>query len=145
MLLAGGRLPGVARLTLPLASPATARSAPEPTEDDDANAATREIVSDDGAFVCRVQVPLVIHRRVAARTRIRILTKLGQPIDATDLVVTVEDQKGAATGFTAKRHTPSDQQPYFGFRHAFASTGHYVMRIFPPESDSVFRVELDVE
>ncbi len=147
--LAGGALlaGGFAIATLTMRPPPRVASDPTPVDDEDPTAPkTREIVSDDGAFVCRVEVPLAIHPRVAMRSRIRILTKLGQPIDAADLVVTVEDPKGAATGFTARRRAAADNLPsYFAFRHAFAERGHYIIRIFPPESDSVFRVELDVE
>ena len=111
-------------------------NAPDPT--------LREIASDDGTFVCRVRVPETIRAKVPARTQIRVLSKFGEAIEAAEVVVTIEDTRGAATGYTARRRTPAGQPPYFGFRHAYPAPGHYVMRVFPPDSDSVFRFELDV-
>jgi hypothetical protein len=121
---------------------ATGSGAPDDV-DDPATVKRREIVSDDGTFVSRVSIPEVIRAKVPMRGRITILTKLGGPLVAGEVVVTIEDAKGAAIGFPA-RHRVRENASFFGFRHTFAEPGRYVMRIFPPESDSVFKIDVDV-
>ncbi len=85
--------------------------------------------------------PIVAGTR--ARTTFELWNAIGAPIEATNLVVTIEGPDGKATGVSAK---PSRRtKGKFAFQHIFPAPGHYVLRVFPPEAHSVFTVELDVE
>ncbi|MCX5744709.1 MAG: serine/threonine-protein kinase [Proteobacteria bacterium] len=135
---------GFAAVKLRTRPPGTLEGIAGSALEDDADAKRREIVADDGTFVARISLPDVIRAKTPVRARITILTKLGTTLDAGELVVTVEDGKGGASGFPARRRD-RDGEKFFGFRHTFPEPGHYILHIFPPESDSEFRVELDVE
>jgi len=37
-----------------------------------------------------------------------------------------------------------DRSGHYAFRHAFAEPGHYVVRIFPSETQTVSTIDLDV-
>jgi len=110
---------------------------------DGSNEVRKELTLDDGTFITKVSIPDPIRAKVDARVRIRVLTKLGKLLAVEQLVVTVQDANGATTGFTARRRA-RDGQEFFSFRHVFPAPGKYVMRIFPPESDSEFLVDLVV-
>ena len=104
----------------------------------------RQIVDDDGEFTMRVLLPDPIQVGERVGFHIEIWNKLGQPIDAPDLVVTVEDPHGTAAGLSAKGHGEKEKR-HFGFHHRFAEPGHYNVRIFPPGSSSMFQLDVDVE
>ena len=103
----------------------------------------RTVISDDGEMTQRTTLydPIVAGTR--ARTTFELWNAIGAPIEATNLVVTIEGPDGKATGVSAK---PSRRtKGKFAFQHIFPAPGHYVLRVFPPEAHSVFTVELDVE
>ncbi len=117
----------------------------EPTDATEPSAFTgrRTVISDDGEMTQRTTLydPIVAGTRV--RTSFELWNAIGAPIEATNLVVTIEGPDGKATGVSAK---PSKRtKGKFAFHHIFATPGHYVLRVFPPEAHSVFTVDLDVE
>ena len=103
----------------------------------------RRIARDDGELIIRALVPDVLHARVPTSVHLEIKTKLGAAFSARQVVITVEDPHGDATGQTAAMH--SDRAGHYAFRHTFAEPGHYVMRIFPSETETVSVIDLDVE
>jgi serine/threonine protein kinase len=103
----------------------------------------RTVISDDGEMTQRTTLydPIVAGTR--ARTTFELWNAIGAPIQADNLVVTIEGPDGKATGVSAK---PSKRtKGKFAFHHIFATPGHYVLRVFPPEAHSVFTVDLDVQ
>ncbi len=117
----------------------------EPTDSTQPSAFTgrRTVISDDGEMTQRTTLydPIVAGTR--ARTTFELWNAIGAPIEASNLVVTIEGPDGKATGVSAK---PSKRtKGKFAFQHIFAAPGHYVLRVFPPEAHSVFTVDLDVE
>jgi serine/threonine protein kinase len=102
----------------------------------------RLIVRDDGELIVRALVPEVVHAGAQVPTHLEIKTKLGSPLTAREVVVTVEDPHHNATAQTAAMH--GDQAGHYMFRHRFAEPGAYVVRMFPSETESVTTLDLDV-
>jgi serine/threonine-protein kinase len=100
----------------------------------------RDIALDDGELLVRIVVPdpLVAGREV--RPHLEIKNKLGQPVTADEVVVTIADGKGA-TGLNAR---PRRKPGHYTLSYTFPAAGHYVLRVFPPSVDSVFELPLDV-
>ncbi|HEX3759477.1 MAG TPA: serine/threonine-protein kinase [Kofleriaceae bacterium] len=128
------------RLGYPLhATPAAARMnepEPQPTQG-------RLITHDDGELIVRALVPEVIHTGVPVLTHLEIKTKLGGPFNATEVVVTIADPDGNATGQTAVMH--GDEAGHYMFRHIFARPGRHIVRIFPSDTEAMSTFEIDVE
>jgi hypothetical protein len=105
----------------------------------------REIFRDDGETRLRLWVPdpFVVGRQ---RLRVELRNKLGAPILADQLIVTIEDPEHRATGITARPRQENPEQ--FGFGHDYKVPGRYRLRVFPPEnaarSPSTFELDLDV-
>jgi serine/threonine protein kinase len=100
----------------------------------------RAIALDDGDLIMKAHVPETIIAGRAARTHLEIRNKLGQPVTAKEIVITIAGPSGA-TGLSAHpTHTPG----HYGFRYTFPTAGHYVLRVFPPSVDSAFELPLDV-
>jgi serine/threonine-protein kinase len=102
--------------------------------------ARREYSADDGSMTMKVTAPAPIIARAETSIRLEIWNKLGQPIEEKQVVVTVEDPKGVARGFTA---TPRRQAGTFGFRYKFPLPGSYLVRVFPPTGDARLEVTLE--
>jgi len=102
----------------------------------------RQVVVDDGENASRVTLydPIVAGTRT--RTQLEIWNAIGAPLDAPQVVVTITDPSGAATGLTATASKKTKGR--YAFRHVFPTPGHYVLRVFPPEVASVFLIDLDV-
>jgi hypothetical protein len=103
----------------------------------------RPIVRDDGELIVRALVPEAIHAGVPVLTHLEIKTKLGARFNATQVVVTIADPDGNATGQTAVMH--GDEAGHYMFRHSFARPGRHIVRIFPSDSEATSTFELDVE
>ena len=101
------------------------------------------IARDDGELILRALVPEVIHAAVPASFHLAIKTKLGSQFSATQVVVTIEDPNGNATAQAAAMH--GDRAGHYVFRHTFPEPGHYVIRIFPSETETVSIIDLDVD
>lgn len=103
----------------------------------------RQVVVDDGEMSSRVTLydPIVAGTRT--RTQLEIWNAIGAPLDVPQVVVTVTDPSGAATGLTATASKKSKGR--YSFRHIFPAPGHYVLRVFPPEVASVFLIDVDVD
>jgi hypothetical protein len=103
----------------------------------------RMIVRDDGDLVLQALVPDPIGAHRAIRAHLVLRNKLGEPLRADQLVVTVTDTRGAATGLVAQ--PPHDHAGHFTFRYTFPAPGTYIVRVFPPSSgDSTFELPLEV-
>jgi serine/threonine protein kinase len=96
---------------------------------------------DDGELVMHVLVPDPIHAGALIRPHLEIRNKLGQPVRAAELVVTIEDDHGQTKGLSAKPHKGDG---HYDFSYAFPRAGHYTLRVFPPSVDSSFEIPLDV-
>jgi hypothetical protein len=119
-----------------------------PTVDDEPAAPSpftgrREVVVDDGEMATRATLYDPIAAGTRVRTRLEVWNAIGAPIDVPNLVITIEDPEGNATGITALRSTRAKGR--FGFWHVFPKPGRYRMRVFPPEATSVFTIDVDVE
>jgi serine/threonine protein kinase len=113
-----------------------------PTTRGDADQPTRRTYSaDDGSLTMKVTAPDPIIARAETSVRLEIWNKLGQPIDDKEVVVTIEDPKGVARGFSA---TPRRQAGTFGFRYKFPQPGRYLARVFPASGDARLELSLDV-
>ncbi|MBX3158220.1 MAG: serine/threonine protein kinase [Deltaproteobacteria bacterium] len=76
------------------------------------------------------------------RLHLDLRNKLGAPIGAEQLIVTIEDPTGKATGTAARpRRNVPDQ---YNLTVKFTDPGRYVVHIFPPETDTSFDFTLDV-
>jgi serine/threonine-protein kinase len=112
----------------------------EPLVADDSQ--TKKLFSDNGEMLVQATVAEHIIAGKETRLRLEIKNKLGQPVVADELVVTVADASGAAKGLAAKARSTKGR---YGFRYTFPQAGHYTLRVFPPSVDSVFEIALDVE
>ena len=102
----------------------------------------RTVVADDGEMSARATLydPIVAGKTVA--TQLEIWNAIGGPLEAPQVVVTVEDPHGTAVGITATAGKKARGR--YWFKHTFATPGHYVLRVFPPEGASVFTIDVDV-
>ena len=75
------------------------------------------------------------------RPHLEIRNKLGQPVHAQELVLTIEDDHGQTKGLSARPHKG---EGHYSFSYAFPHAGHYVLRVFPPSVDSSFEIPIDV-
>jgi hypothetical protein len=89
----------------------------------------------------RVVVPSPLVAGTAITAHLEIWDADAHPLAARQIVVTVEDAHGTASGTTA---TPHGEAGHFGFDHTFATPGRYLIRVFPPVGDTVFQFNLDV-
>jgi hypothetical protein len=103
----------------------------------------QQLTADDGAFTVRLLVPDPIVAGTRVGFHVQIWNKLGTPLAAPELVLTLEDPHGLAKGFSAHAH--GHEAGHYGLATSFAEAGHYVVRIFPPDSDSVLELALDVK
>jgi serine/threonine protein kinase len=103
----------------------------------------RQVIADDGEMAARATLydPIIAGKNV--RTQLEIWNAIGAPLDASQVVITVEDPHGTSAGFTALASKRAKGR--FAFRHTFAEPGHYILRVFPPEGTSVFTIDVDVE
>jgi hypothetical protein len=99
-------------------------------------------VRDDGELVVHALVPepIVVGREI--RPHLQISNKLGQPVSAPEIVVTITDDRGGSTGLGARPH--GDHVGHYDFHFTFARPGHYTIRVFPPSVDSSFEIPVDV-
>jgi serine/threonine-protein kinase len=104
-------------------------------------AGRRDVFSDDGEIVLHALVPDPIVAGQEIRPHLEIKNKLGQPIVAAEIVVTIADSHGGAKGLTARPH--GDQGGHYAFAYTFPEPGHYVVRVFPPSVDSAFEIPVD--
>lgn len=102
----------------------------------------REVFQDDGELVLRALVPDPIVAGEDIRPHLAIKNKLGQPVIAPEIVVTVADDHGGAKGLTAQPH--GDLDGHYTFHYTFPAPGKYVLRVFPPSIDSSFAIPVDV-
>jgi serine/threonine-protein kinase len=114
---------------------------PPDTLDEPTGANTREIALDDGELIMKARVPDPISAGHDVRAHLEIKNKLGQPVKASEVVVTVSDGKHA-NGLSAQPH--GDKPGHYIFNYDFPAAGHYVVRVFPPSVDSAFELPLDV-
>jgi serine/threonine-protein kinase len=99
---------------------------------------------DDGDTRLRLWVPDPLRTRAGGqRVFFELRNKLGQLIHAENVVVTIQDPSGKATGVIARPRQNDPSQ--YGFRYDYKTPGTYHVRIFPPETASTFDVPLDVE
>ena len=128
--------------------PAVADEPDEPTVDNDPRVGRRRtLYKDNGEMIVQAMVPDPLIAEQQIRSRLEINNKLGQPIVADEIVLTIEDETGAAKGLTARprRNARSDQAGRYYFRYTFPKPGHYTLRVFPPSIDSLFEIPIDVE
>lgn len=99
---------------------------------------------EDGDTRLRVWVPDPMRLRGGGhRVFFELRNKLGQLMRAETVVVTIEDPNRKATGVIARPRQAEPNQ--FGFHYTYPVAGTYHLRIFPPETASVFDVSIDVE
>ncbi len=101
-----------------------------------------DATSDDGELVMHAIVPDPIAAGREIRPHLEIKNKLGQPVVAPEIVVTVTDARGVAKGLSAQPH--GDGQGHYDFHYVFPQPGKYVIRAFPPSVDSSFEIAIDV-
>ena len=105
-------------------------------------AGRRDIFQDDGELVLHALVPDPIVAGTEIRPHLEIKNKLGQPVVAREIVVTIADEHNGAKGITAMPH--GDESGHYAFFYTFPSAGRYVIRVFPPSVDSAFEIPVDV-
>jgi serine/threonine-protein kinase len=105
-------------------------------------APTRALIVDDGGLSMRVVVPEAIPVGQPVRFALEIWDADGNPVDAAEIVVTVESEAGDARGFAATRAGLG--RTVFAFTTRFGTPGRYKLRVFPPIGDATFVVDLEV-
>ncbi len=139
-LLAGATVSLVVCLTAYVALRFTSTSSAH--EADDGEIKRLELFRDDGETRLRVWVPEVMRARRTHRLRIELRNKLGAYLVADQVVVTIEDPTGKATGVIARPRSADPDQ--YGLPFLFETAGTYKIRIFPPETTSTFLIDVAV-
>ena len=105
------------------------------------------IVKDNGEVIATATVPDPLTHGYESRARIDLKNKLGQPVVAEELVLTIADPTGAAKGLTARpRGAAAKRVPgRYYFAYTFAEKGRYALRIFTPGSDSTLEIPVEVQ
>jgi serine/threonine-protein kinase len=107
------------------------------------------LVKDNGDMIVHALVPDPLLAGQEARSRLELRNKLGQPVVADEVVLTIDDGGGAAKGLTA--HPPRSAEAKaaspgrYYFRYTFPHKGHYTLRVFPPSVDSSLELPVDVD
>lgn len=101
-----------------------------------------EIFRDDGDTRMRLWVPEVMTAGRRHRLHVELRNKLGALLVAAQIVVTIEGPDGRATGVIARPRSSEPSQ--YAVVHQFAQPGTYKLRVFPPETQSTFVVDLTV-
>ncbi len=123
--------------------PSTATAA-EPDEPTDPRVGRRRtLFKDNGEMLVQAMVPDPLVAAQEIRSRLDIKNKLGQPIVAEEIVLTIADETGAAKGITARPRGETKGRYYF--RYTFPKPGRYMLRVFPPSIDSSFEIPIDVQ
>ncbi|HEY5945687.1 MAG TPA: serine/threonine-protein kinase [Kofleriaceae bacterium] len=129
-----------------------------PADNDPRVGRRRALTKDNGEMLVTALVPDPLIAGQEIRSRLEIKNKLGQPIVADEIVLTIADDTGAAKGLTARPRrtntgsaaatqptaTPPTPGRYY-FRYTFPKAGRYTLRVFPPSIDSSFEIPIDVE
>jgi serine/threonine protein kinase len=129
--------PGVAS-----GSGSAAGSGGDPPDTPDDSIPTRALIIADAGLSMRVVVPEQIVVNRPARFALEIWDEDGVPVDATEVVVTVEGDGGESRGFSASRAGLG--RSVFAFTTRFPAAGKYRLRVFPPVGDATFVVDLEV-
>jgi hypothetical protein len=125
-----------------------------PSDNDPRVGRRRSLVKDNGEMIVNALVPDPLVAGQDIRSRLEIKNKLGQPVVAAEIVLTIADESGAAKGLTARPRTaregmtPEDLTGLKGkyyFRYTFPKPGRYTLRVFPPSVDSSFEIPVDVQ
>ncbi|HEX5062404.1 MAG TPA: serine/threonine-protein kinase [Kofleriaceae bacterium] len=124
-----------------------------PADSDPRVGRRRTLTKDNGEMIVTAMVPDPLVAGQEIRSRLEIKNKLGQPVVADEIVLTIGDSTGAAKGLTARprRTTGANASATAGapgryyFRYTFPAKGHYTLRVFPPSIDSSFEIPVDVE
>jgi hypothetical protein len=103
---------------------------------------TRSLIVDDGGLSMQVAIPEVIAVGAPVRFALEIWDDQGTPVDAAQIVVTVEADDGSSHGFAATRAGLG--RSVYAFTTRFEAVGHYKLRVFPPVGDATFVVDIDV-
>ncbi|MBA3503760.1 MAG: protein kinase [Deltaproteobacteria bacterium] len=101
-----------------------------------------EIFRDDGDTRLRVWVPEVMRAGRSHRLRIELRNKLGTYLLAEQIIITIENPDGKATGVVARPRSADPNQ--YGVGYMFEKPGTYKVRIFPPETTSTFVIDVPV-
>jgi len=118
------------------------QAAEEPAPYDARVGRFRTLDKDNGEMIVQATVPDPLPAGREIGSRLVIKNKLGQPIIADEIVLTIADETGSAKGLTAR---PSRQvQGRYYFRYTFPKPGRYTLRVFPPSIDSSFEIPVDV-
>ncbi len=131
--------------------PNAAEADPAGEQDNDPRVGRRRtLTKDNGEMIVQALVPDPLVSKQEIRSRLDIRNKLGQPVVADEIVLTIADKTGAAKGLTARprrvtaeRTEPATPGRYY-FRHTFPEPGTYVLRVFPPSIDSSFEILIEV-
>ncbi|HUS31936.1 MAG TPA: serine/threonine-protein kinase [Kofleriaceae bacterium] len=107
----------------------------------------RTITKDNGDVIATAAIPDPLLHGFESRARLDLKNKLGQPLVAEEVVLTIADSSGAAKGLTARPRGAADKRVpgRYYFSYSFPQKGHYVVRVFTPASDSTLEIPLDVE
>jgi hypothetical protein len=121
----------------------------EPGETDPRVGRTQSLVKDNGEMIVKALVPDPLVAGQETRMRLEIKNKLGQPVVADEVVLTVADATGAAKGLTARprratAETAGTPGRYY-FRYTFSAPGTYVLRVFPPSVVSSLEIPIEVK
>jgi hypothetical protein len=114
-------------------------SEPEPAE------RVKTLYKDNGEMIVKARVPDPLSANHEMHAHLEIKNKLGQPVVADEIVLTIADATGAAKGLTARRHDATVANGEYFFRYTFPAPGTYVLRVFPPSIDSSFEIPIDVK
>jgi eukaryotic-like serine/threonine-protein kinase len=125
-----------------------------PLDNDPRVGRRRSLVKDNGEMIVNATVPDPLIARQEIRSRLEIKNKLGQPVIADEIVLTIADETGAAKGLTARPRTAREgmtaedlaglKGKYY-FKYTFPKPGRYTLRVFPPSVDSSFEIPIDVQ
>jgi hypothetical protein len=102
----------------------------------------RPVFADDGEIVLHALVPDPIVAGREIRPHLELKNKLGQPLIAEEVVVTITDALDGTKGIVAMPH--DKHKGHYDFHYTFDKPGHYVMHVFPPSVDSQFDIAVDV-
>jgi serine/threonine protein kinase len=103
----------------------------------------RTLFKDNGEMIVQAMVPDPMIANQNIRSRLEIKNKLGQPIVAPEIVITIADASGTAKGLVARPRGETKGRYYFS--HTYPAPGTYTLRVFPPSIDSVFEIPIEVQ
>jgi len=101
----------------------------------------RTLVVDEGGYALRVELPERVVATLPTSIDLEVWDTSGEPISASELILTIDTADGQSTGVAAK---PDGQPGRYHFERTFTTPGPHELRVYPPAGGTAIHLFFDV-